>query len=106
MDGFDTGCEPETSFHHGPLALFDLSYGFRGPALGRPVHSKKRNALLLYISILRSDTADSGHPASILPPFQERAERVMPRIQTWIDSNGWVINEVVILFFIVILFFG
>ena len=38
--------------------------------------------------------------------FKKRAERVMPRIQTWIDSNGWVINEVVILFFIVMLFFG
>jgi hypothetical protein len=37
--------------------------------------------------------------------FKKRAERVMPRIQTWLDSNGWVINEVVIVFFIVMLLF-
>jgi len=38
--------------------------------------------------------------------FRKRAERVMPRIQTWLDSNGWIINEVVIVFFIVMLLFG
>ena len=38
--------------------------------------------------------------------FKKRAERVMPRIQTWLDSNGWVINEVVIVFFIVMMLFG
>jgi hypothetical protein len=37
--------------------------------------------------------------------FKKRAERVMPRIQTWLDSHGWVINEVVIVFFIAMLLF-
>lgn len=35
--------------------------------------------------------------------FKKRAERLMPRIQTWLDSNGWIINEIVIVFFIVML---
>jgi len=37
--------------------------------------------------------------------FRKRAEQVMPRIQTWLDTNGWIINEVVIVFFIVMLLF-
>lgn len=37
--------------------------------------------------------------------FRKRAEQVMPRIQTWLDANGWIINEVVIVFFIVMLLF-
>lgn len=38
--------------------------------------------------------------------FREKAERFMPRVQTWLDSNGWIVNEAVIIFFIVMLLFG
>jgi threonine/homoserine/homoserine lactone efflux protein len=32
--------------------------------------------------------------------FKRRAERVMPKVQEWLDSNAWVVNELVIVFFI------
>jgi threonine/homoserine/homoserine lactone efflux protein len=38
--------------------------------------------------------------------FRKRAEKAMPRIQEWLDANGWVINEVVIVFFIYMMLFG
>jgi high-affinity Fe2+/Pb2+ permease len=38
--------------------------------------------------------------------FEKRAERVMPRVRDWLDSHGWIVNEAVITFFIVMLLFG
>ena len=38
--------------------------------------------------------------------FRKRAERVMPRVRDWLDSHGWIINEVVIVFFILMILFG
>ncbi len=32
--------------------------------------------------------------------FKKRAEKVMPRIQEWLDTHAWIVNEVVIVFFI------
>ena len=38
--------------------------------------------------------------------FRKRAKRVMPRVRDWLDSHGWIINEVVIVFFILMMLFG
>jgi threonine/homoserine/homoserine lactone efflux protein len=37
--------------------------------------------------------------------FKKRAERAMPSVQRWLDSNSWIINEAVIVFFIVMILF-
>jgi predicted neutral ceramidase superfamily lipid hydrolase len=38
--------------------------------------------------------------------LRKRAERMMPRVRDWLDSHGWIINEVVIVFFILMTMFG
>ncbi|MHB8895996.1 MAG: GAP family protein [Candidatus Geothermincolia bacterium] len=38
--------------------------------------------------------------------FRKPAERVMPGIRDWLDSHGWIINEAVIIFFILMILFG
>ena len=38
--------------------------------------------------------------------FKKRAERIMPGVQDWMDSHGWIINEVVLVFFILLTLFG
>ena len=39
-------------------------------------------------------------PSLVLLAFGERAEAVLPRIRNWMNDNAWIVNEVVILFFI------
>jgi hypothetical protein len=41
-------------------------------------------------------------PALILLIFRDRAERLLPRARQWMNDNSWVINEIVIAFFILI----
>jgi membrane protease YdiL (CAAX protease family) len=41
-------------------------------------------------------------PALILVAFGERAESFLPKVRDWMNTNSWVVNEVVIVFFIVI----
>jgi thiol:disulfide interchange protein len=41
-------------------------------------------------------------PALILLVFRERAERFLPRARQWMNDNSWVINEIVIGFFMLI----
>jgi hypothetical protein len=41
-------------------------------------------------------------PALILLAFGERAQRFLPKVRNWMNENSWVINEVVIAFFMVI----
>ena len=38
--------------------------------------------------------------------FKKRAEQKMPGIQDWLDSHGWIVNEVVLVFFILLTLFG
>jgi len=40
-------------------------------------------------------------PSLTLVAFSERAETFLPEARNWMDANSWVINELVILFFIV-----
>ena len=41
-------------------------------------------------------------PSLTLIVFSERAETFLPTARNWMDANSWVINELVILFFIVL----
>ena len=38
--------------------------------------------------------------------FKRRAERALPSVQRWLDSNAWVVNEVVLVFFICMMLFA
>jgi hypothetical protein len=37
--------------------------------------------------------------------FEKRAKAAMPRVEEWLDSHAWIVNEVVILFFICMILF-
>lgn len=37
--------------------------------------------------------------------FKKRAEAAMPRIRKWLDTHSWIVNEVVIIFFICMILF-
>jgi len=37
--------------------------------------------------------------------FRKRAEAVMPKVRDWLDSHAWIVNEVVVIFFIVMILF-
>lgn len=37
--------------------------------------------------------------------FRKRAEAAMPKIQGWLDTHAWVVNEIVIVFFICMILF-
>jgi len=39
-------------------------------------------------------------PALVLLSFGQRAEAILPRARNWMTTNAWVVNEVVIVFFI------
>jgi len=41
-----------------------------------------------------------GVPALVLLAFGERAEAFLPTARDWMETNSWVVNEVVIVFFI------
>jgi Sap, sulfolipid-1-addressing protein len=39
-------------------------------------------------------------PALLIVAMGERAQTFLPKVRDWMDQNSWVVNEVVILFFI------
>jgi Sap, sulfolipid-1-addressing protein len=39
-------------------------------------------------------------PALLIVAMGERAQTVLPKVRDWMNENSWVVNEVVILFFI------
>ncbi|MFA9416036.1 GAP family protein [Natrinema sp. HArc-T2] len=39
-------------------------------------------------------------PSLTLVAFSERAETVLPTVRNWMDANSWIVNELVLLFFI------
>lgn len=41
-----------------------------------------------------------GLPSLVLVAFGERAESFLPKARDWMDANSWIVNEVVIVFFI------
>lgn len=45
-------------------------------------------------------------PALSVAALGERAQNVLPRVRDWMDQNSWIVSEVVIVFFIVIILTG
>lgn len=45
-------------------------------------------------------------PALAVALLGRRAEAVLPRIRDWMDANSWIVSEVVLLFFIIIVLTG
>ena len=45
-------------------------------------------------------------PALGVAALGERAQQVLPRVRDWMNANSWIISEVVIAFFIVIILTG
>ena len=43
----------------------------------------------------------AGTPAIILLLLGERANVILPRMRDWVDKNSWIVNEIVIGFFLV-----
>jgi hypothetical protein len=41
-------------------------------------------------------------PALILLAFGERGQALLPKIRDWMTTNSWIVNEVVLVFFVVI----
>jgi hypothetical protein len=42
----------------------------------------------------------AGAPAIILRLLGKRANVILPRMRDWIDTNSWIVNEIVIGFFL------
>jgi len=47
-----------------------------------------------------------GAPALAALAMGERAQTVIPRIRDWMDQNSWIVSEVVLVFFVVIILSG
>lgn len=45
-------------------------------------------------------------PALAVGALGERAQAVLPEVRDWMDQNSWIVSEVVIVFFIVIILTG
>jgi Sap, sulfolipid-1-addressing protein len=41
-------------------------------------------------------------PALAVLVMGERAKKVLPKIRNWMNTNSWIVSEVVLVFFIVI----
>jgi len=39
-------------------------------------------------------------PSLVLLAFGDRAEAVLPKVRNWMNDNAWIVNEVVIVFFV------
>ena len=43
-----------------------------------------------------------GLPALMVLALGQRAETLLPKIRDWMNNNSWIVSEVVLVFFIVI----
>jgi thiol:disulfide interchange protein len=43
-----------------------------------------------------------GLPALVVLMIGQRAQKLLPKVRDWMTTNSWVINEIVICFFIVL----
>lgn len=48
----------------------------------------------------------AGLPLILLLLLGDRAEQLLPRIRNWMNTNSWIVNEAVILFFLVMALTG
>ena len=47
-----------------------------------------------------------GLPALMVLAFGQRAETLLPKIRDWIDTDSWIVGEIVLVFFIFIVLGG
>ena len=47
-----------------------------------------------------------GLPALAVLVLGERARKELPKIRDWMDANSWIVSEIVLVFFILIILFG
>lgn len=47
-----------------------------------------------------------GAPALLVLAMRERAQTLLPKVRDWMNQNSWIVSEVVIVFFIVIILTG
>ncbi len=66
-------------------------------------HSSDATALLSVLPFLGVVTLLAGFPLLAYLTFRQRAEQVMPRIRTWMQSHSWLINIIIYIFFIVLI---
>jgi hypothetical protein len=45
-------------------------------------------------------------PALLVLALGERAERLLPKIRDWMGTNSWIVSEIVLIFFVVIVLAG
>jgi hypothetical protein len=45
-------------------------------------------------------------PALLVLALGQRAERALPKVRDWMDENSWIVSEIVLAFFIVIVLSG
>jgi len=73
---------------------------------GRGLSRPEQAALLFGVPLsLRSTMILASLPLILYLLFRKPAQRVMPRVQHWLDTNAWVVNEVVLVFFICMILF-
>jgi hypothetical protein len=47
-----------------------------------------------------------GMPALLVAGMGERAQAFLPKVRDWMDQNSWIVSEVVLVFFVVIVLSG
>lgn len=47
-----------------------------------------------------------GLPALLVAGLGERAQTFLPKVRDWMDQNSWIVSEVVLVFFVVIVLSG
>ncbi|HYG95507.1 MAG TPA: GAP family protein, partial [Solirubrobacterales bacterium] len=47
-----------------------------------------------------------GLPALLVAGMGERAQTFLPKVRDWMDQNSWIVSEVVLVFFVVIVLSG
>jgi hypothetical protein len=43
-----------------------------------------------------------GFPLLVRPAMGHRAETTLPKVRNWMNTNSWVVSEIVIVFFLVL----
>src|SRR6056297_2459051 len=95
-----TGANPRFSFRLGFLLLgFFPTDILTSVAVGSYLAARGAS-LLEAIPFILCTLLVLALPSLTLVAFSERAETFLPEARNWMDANSWVINELVILFFI------
>jgi Sap, sulfolipid-1-addressing protein len=45
-------------------------------------------------------------PALLVLALGQRAQRLLPKVRDWMDTNSWIVSEIVLVFFIIMVLSG